>query len=408
MSLEIRTITEEELPRYLKVLGSAFGDPIPADEAPRFKEVLPLDRAWAAFDAGSMVATGGAFPFHMTVPGGRALPAAGVTMVGVLPSHRRRGLMSSIMRKLIDDAKDRSEPVAILWASEESIYQRFGYGFASDQGNISIEKHRAGFLADPGPVGTVRLVDLEEAPRVLSPIYDEILPTRPGMLARTETWWRNHTLIDIERHRGGASVKFCAVVTIEGRDVAYAIYRTAGGWADDSTAEAWLNVREVAAVDPVAYREMWRFLFNIDLVDRIKAWYLPADLPLTLMLKEPRRLRFAKSDSLWLRVVDLAEALAARTYAADGSISFAVKDDYCPWNEGEWTLIVEEGRGRLERGGEPDLSTDAAGLASVYLGAFTFAELARALRVEECTPGAARRGDAMFRTETAPWCAENF
>ena len=408
MSIEIRTIDENELSRYLNVLGSAFGEPIPEDEVVRFAEVLPLERAFAAFDSGAMVGTGGAFPFHMTVPGGAVVPAAGVTMVGVLPSHRRRGVMSSIMRKLIDQAKERSEPVAILWASEESIYQRFGYGFASNQGHISIEKHRANFLGRPEPVGTVRLVTLEEAPSVLAPIYDQVLKTRPGMLARSETWWRNHTLIDIERHREGESPKFCAVLRLDGRDQAYAIYRTGGGWGADVTPNGWVNVREVAAVDPVAYREIWRFLFGIDLMDRIKAWYLPADLPLTLMLEEPRRLRFAKSDSLWLRIVDLAAALSARTYAADGSISFAVRDDYCPWNEGEWTLIVEEGRGRLERGGEPDLSTDAAGLASVYLGAFTFGELQRALRLEECTPGAVKRADAMFRTDVAPWCVENF
>lgn len=407
MSVEIRTCREEELGRYLEVLGSAFGDPIPQDEIPRFKDLLDLERSFAGFDAGNMVATGAAFPFEMTVPGG-TVPTAGITMVGVLPTHRRRGLMRSLMRKLIDDAKERREPVAILWASEESIYQRFGYGLASNQGHISIEKHKAAFLGHPEPVGTTRLVTLEEARDVLPAIYDAVRPTRPGMLARHDLWWANHTLGDPERHRAGASPKFCSVLSIEGQERAYAVYRTAGDWADDSTPDAWLNVREMVAVDPVAYREMWRFLFNIDLVERIKAWYLPADLPLTLMMEEPRRLRFAKSDSLWLRIVDLPAALGARTYAADGTISFAVKDDYCPWNDGEWTLSVEAGRGRVERGGEPDLSLDAAALGAVYLGGFTFGELHRALRLDECTDGAIRRGDAMFRTDVAPWCVENF
>lgn len=408
MSIEIRTIDESELARYLTVLGSAFGEPIPEDEVARFKEVLPLERAFAAFERDAMIGTGGAFPFDMTVPGGGTVAAAGVTMIGVLPTHRRRGVMSSIMRKLIDQARDRSEPVAILWASEESIYQRFGYGLASNQGHISIEKHKASFLGRPEPIGTTRLIALEEAPSVLAPIYDEVRPTRPGMLARSKGWWRHHTLIDIERHREGESPKFCAVLSIDGRDRAYAIYRTGGGWGADATPNGWVNVREIAAADPVAYREMWRFVFNIDLADRIKAWYLPADLPLTLMLEEPRRLRFAKSDSLWLRIVDLPGALQSRTYAVDGSISFAVKDDYCPWNDGEWTLVVEDGRGRVQRGGEPDLATDAAGLAAVFLGAFTFGELERASRLDGCTPGSVRRADAMFHTDVAPWCFENF
>ena len=407
MPIEIRTIAEEELGRYLAVLGSAFGDPIPAEEIPRFKGVLDLERSYAGFDAGNMVGTGGAFSFEMTVAGA-TVPAAGVTMVGVLPTHRRRGVMSNLMRKLIDDAKERDEPVAILWASEESIYQRFGYGLASDQGHISIEKHRAVFLGRPEPVGRTRLITLEEAADVLPPIYDRVRPARPGMLARDEAWWRSQTLSDPARHRSGGSPKFCSVLSIDGRDEAYALYRTAGDWADDVTPNAWLNVREVVASDHVAYREMWRFLFNIDLVDRIKAWYLPADLPLTLMLEEPRRLRFAKSDSLWLRIVDLTAALEARTYANDGTICLAITDEYCPWNDGEWTLTVEGGAGRVRRGGEPDLALDVASVAAVYLGGFSFAQLQRALRLDECTETAIRRADTIFRTDVAPWCVENF
>jgi len=407
MPIEIRTCAEDELGRYLAVLGSAFGEPIPDEEIPRFKEVLELERSYAGYEDDHMIATGSAFSFEMTVPGS-TVPAAGVTMIGVLPTHRRRGVMSSLMRKLIDDARTRDEPVAILWASEESIYQRFGFGLASDQGHISIEKHRAVFLGRPEPVGQTRLITLEEAAEVLPPIYESVRPTRPGMLARDEVWWRNHTLSDPPRHRAGGSPKFCSVLSIDGRDEAYAVYRTGGDWADDSTPDAWLNVREVVAGDRVAYREMWRFLFNIDLVDRIKAWYLPADLPLTLMLEEPRRLRFAKSDSLWLRIVDLKAALEARRYASDGAISFAVTDEYCPWNEGEWTLTVEDGSGRVRRGGEPDLAVDTASIGAVFLGGFTFGELQRAVRLDECTEGAIRRADAIFRTDIAPWCVENF
>lgn len=407
MSIEIRTCNEKELGRYLAVLGSAFGEPIPEEEVPRFKDVLDLERAFAAFDDDIMVGTGAAFTFEMTVPGA-VVPTAGVTMVGVLPTHRRLGVMRSLMRRLTDDARERREPVAILWASEESIYQRFGYGLASNQGHISIEKHKAGFLGRPNPVGRTRLVTLDEARDVLPPIYEAVRPSRPGMLARDAAWWRSHSLADPPRHRAGGSPKFCSVLSIDGHDQAYALYRTKGDWAEDATPDAWLNVGEVMATTPIAYREIWRFLFNVDLVDRIKAWYLPADLSLTLMMEEPRRLRFAKSDSLWLRIVDLKAALEARTYAADGSICFSITDEYCPWNDGEWTLTVEDERGRVQRGGEPDLATDAAGMATVYLGGFTFAELQRSLRLDECTDGAVRRADAVFRTDVAPWCVENF
>lgn len=408
MTIEIRTCTADELPRFVEVLGTAFGGPIPEEELPRFRELLEPDRTFAAFDDGSMVATSGTFSFHMTVPGGSSVPAAGVTMVGSLPTHRRRGLMRQLMRTMIDDAKNRNEPVAILWASEESIYQRFGYGLASNQGHIKIEREKTRFIGDPAAVGETRMITLEEATTVLPPIYDAVLPTRPGMLARPPEWWRNHTLADPERTRGGASVLFCAVFSREGNDEAYAIYRTGGDWDDDAVARGYIRVNEVLATNAVAYREMWRYLFGIDLVEYIRGWYLPQDVPLELMLLEPRRLRFAKSDSLWLRLVDLQAALESRSYATDGEISFAVTDEFCPWNEGEWTLKVEGGHAEVARGGSPEISLDVSALAAVYLGGYTFAQLGRALRAQECEDGVFARADAVFRTHVAPWCVENF
>jgi predicted acetyltransferase len=167
-------------------------------------------------------------------------------------------------------------------------------------------------------------------------------------------------------------------------------------------------VGEVVATNPIAYREMWRYLFSIDLVEYVKAWYLPQDAPLELMLLEPRRMRFVKSDSLWLRVVDVAAALQARSYIGDGEVAFAITDEFCPWNEGEWTLKVEGGTGTLTKGGEPEISLDIAALGGVYLGGYTFSQLGRALRAQERSEGAFAKADAMFRTEVAPWCVENF
>ena len=408
MAIDIRNCTAEEIPRFVEVLGTAFGGPIPAEELPRFRDLLEVDRTFAGFDRETMVATGGTFSFNMTVPGGSSLPTAGVTMVGSLPTHRRQGTMRRLMRAMIDDAKEREEPLAALWASEESIYQRFGYGLASNQGHIKIERDKTRFLGDPLPVGETRMITLEDAKSVLPPIYDAVLHTRPGMLARSVPWWQSHTLSDPERTRGGDSILFCAVFSREGEDEAYAIYRTGGDWDADGVARGYIKVNEVIATNPIAYREMWRYLFSIDLVEYIKAWYLPQDVPLELMLLEPRRMRFAKSDSLWLRLVDVRPALDARSYTGDGEVRFAVADKFCPWNDGEWTLKVEGGKGNLDKGGEPEISLDVSALAAVYLGGYTFAQLGRALRAQECTPGAFARADSLFRTDVAPWCPENF
>ena len=139
---------------------------------------------FAGFDGDAMVATGGTFSFQMTVPGGGSIPAAGVTMVGSLPTHRRQGTMRRLMRAMIDDAKARDEPVAILWASEESIYQRFGYGLASNQGHIKVERDKTRFFGDPAPVGETRMITREEGETILPAIYDTVVQSRPGMLAR--------------------------------------------------------------------------------------------------------------------------------------------------------------------------------------------------------------------------------
>jgi predicted acetyltransferase len=408
MTVEIRTCTPEELPDFLRVLGTAFGNPIPATEAPQFRDKLPIERTFAGFDGSTLVSTAGGFPFEMTVTGGRTVKACGVTMVGALPTHRRKGTMRRLMRALLDQARDLDELVAILWASEERIYQRFGYGLASNQGHISIERERAHLLGDPPPVGQARLISLEEARGVLPGIYERVRLTRPGMLARSEAWWRSHTLNDATRYRGDASEMFCSVLSLDGEDQAYATYRMKAEWASDVTPRGSVRVGEVVATNDVAYREMWRYLFSIDLIERVEAWYLPSDLPLTLMMSDPRRLRFAKSDSLWLRILDLPGVLEARTYLADGELGLSISDEFCPWNAGDWTLRVEGGRGTVTKGGQPEISLDISALAAVYLGEFSFSDLQRSLRVHNAAAGSIEKADAVFRTDVAPWCVENF
>ena len=407
MGIEVRPCASDELPRFFEALGIAFGDAF-EDAEERFGALLERERTLAAFDDGRIAGTSAAFGFDMTVPGGNEIATAGVTMVGVLPTHRRRGIMRTLMRGLIDDARARHEPAALLWASEESIYQRFGFGLASDQGRISIERERSTFLNEPPAVGGTRLVDTDEAVEVMAKVYEEVRTSRPGMLSRTPEWWRNHTLGRPKRANEGPK-KFYCVFSHEGRDRGYAIYRiTEPDWTDEGARTGTVRVQEMAAVDPVAYREVWRYLFGIDLVDHIKAWFLPADLPLTLMMQEPRRLRFAKSESLWLRLVDVPAALEARSYDRDGELSFAITDEFCPWNDGEWTLTVRRGRGKVTKGGDPQIALDVSGLAAIYLGAFTFAELARAARLNDCVGDAVQRADRMFNTDVAPWCAEVF
>ena len=406
MPTEIRNIKREHLEQFVSTIEHAFGTELRASDIPRFERKIELDRMHAVFDDEEIVGTAGVYPFRFTIPG-NVVDAAGVTMVGVLPTHRRRGLLRSMMETQMQDARKRNEHIAVLWASEESIYQRFGYGLASNQGHINVERDRATFLDDEGPVGRARMVPPEERLKVLPSIYDRIRKDTPGMYERSQTWWETHSLYDPEHSRHGASPYFCAMVELDGTPSAYAVYRVKARWADDTTPASVVEVHEALATSPAATREIWRYLFGIDLVQRITAYYLPADWPGFLMVREPRRLRFSFTDSLWLRIVDIEGALGDRSYAAETVLVLDVIDDFCPWNNARWRL--DTGTGRVVRTEEPaDLRMKVNALAGPYLGGFTFSELAAADRVWQLTDGALARADAAFRTPRKPWCPENF
>ena len=406
MAIDVRVIKKKELKDFVATIEHAFGHQLRASDLPVFEKKVDISRLHGAFDSEQIVGTAGVFPFRLTIPG-NIVDAAGVTMVGVLPSHRRKGILRRLMRAQMDDARDRGECVAVLFASEESIYQRFGYGFAAKQGHIRIERDRATFLDDDGPVGTARMVPPAERLKVLPSIYDRVRKKTPGMYERSPTWWEAHSWFDPEYIRMGASPFFCAVIEIDGIPEAYATYRIRPKWADDTTPNYTVEVNEAIGTSPLATREIWRYLFGIDLVEWITSYYLPEDWPIFLMLEEPRRARFSFSDSLWLRVVDVKAALEARSYELDTTLVFEIDDPFCEWNAGTWKL--DSGDRTVDRtDAAPDLRMNVKDLGAAYLGAFTFAELAAAGRVEGLSEGALQRADAAFVTERSPWAPENF
>jgi predicted acetyltransferase len=373
------------------------------DQIESLSRLIPAERMHAARDAGRTVGGAGVFPFQLTVPGGR-VPAAGVTVVGVQPTHRRRGVLGAMMRAQLDDCHARGEPVAHLWASEERIYGRFGYGLASLTGEIDLPREHTAFEADGEPLGHARLVPLTEAEPLVAPVWERVALATPGMFARTPAWWQWRTLTDPDWRRFGGGELRCVVVEADGGPIAYALYRFNMAF-DRGLASGHLGVIEALADSPRATHALWRYLLDIDLVARVRAWQLPIDHPLLLLAAEPRQLRFSIRDGLWVRLVDVGTALSARTYAARGSVVVDVDDEFCPWNAGRWRI----GEGGAQRTTESaDLRCDVTALGCVYLGGFTWAHLSEALRVEEVRPGALARADALFRTSRAPWCPEIF
>ncbi len=406
MDVDVRVAPEEDHHRWFEVCNMAFSGELREEEVEVDLKMVPHDRLLGAYADGALVGTAADFPFPLTIPGGE-LVAAGVTGVGVLPSHRRRGLLSRMMERQLADARERDEPLAILWASEAAIYGRYGYGMATRVASIDADRDRMVFRTPPDPSARVRLVDAEEAVEVFPPIYDRVHAETPGMIGRSADWWKHYRLADPEYRRRGAGPKFCALLELDGQAEAYAIYRVKQDW-DEGFAQSQLRVQEALATSPRAARELWRFLFGIDLVGRVQAWPLPPDHPLFLLADEPKRLRMKIGDGLWLRILDVERALSVRSYAAEDELVFELVDPLVPENEGVWRLQAGESGASVERGGDPQLRLDAAALASTYLGGISFAELLDAERLEELVDGAVARADALFRTPRAPWCAEVF
>ena len=407
----IRTATAATLRDFVAPLLAAFGEEMSDTEYDDWRRTAEPDRFIAAFDGPASVGAAGAYTFRLTVPGGE-VAAAGVTAVGVEPGHRRQGILRTLMRQQLDDVRARGEPVAVLWASEAAIYQRFGYGLATLNGSLEVERARTEWLRPAEPVGRLRLVDADEALATFPGVYERVRAVTPGALSRTEEWWRWATLHDAEYMRRGAGPKYRYLCEVDGSPEGYAIYRVKGDW-DERGPKGELMVVEAMATSPAVERAVWSFLFGVDLVRTITLRRVAVPPPLALALADPRAIGLRVVDGLWLRLVDLQAALAARRYGGPGELVVEVTDEFCSWNAGRWRIAAfgEPGAAvaTVERtDGPADIATDTADLAAAYLGAFRLSDLARAGRAEELVPGALRRADAMLAWDRAPHCGTMF
>jgi predicted acetyltransferase len=393
----------EEFSQAVFAIGQYFALDPTSERMERFSKNLPIERMHAAREDGTIVGGAGAFPFELTVPGG-VVPTAGVTVVGTYPTHRRRGVLREMMRAQLDDVHERGEPLALLWASEETIYGRFGYGMASLAGEIELPREYSAFVRPLEREGRLRFVDADEALQLFPRVWNAVRRRYPGMFARSRSWWELRILFEPPGGPGEGGPKRFVVLEQDGRPEGYAVYRHKPKW-EKGVSNSELEVVEAIALDGRPTAELWRYLFDIDWAARISAFLLPVDHPLFFLLATPRRMRYRAFDGVWARLVDVGTALSARTYATDGAVVFDVIDEFCPWNAGRWRLA--DGRAKRTKAAA-QIRCDVSALGSAYLGAFGFSELVRAGRVAELRRGAAARADAMFAAERAPWCPEIF
>jgi predicted acetyltransferase len=403
MAIEIRPPADDELRAAMTAAENAFGATEVEDSDWEVEsKLMPASRALAAFDGGRPVGLAGAYSFELTIPGGR-LPCAGVTWVGVMPTHRRRGILTDLMRRQLADVRAWGEPIAALWASEPAIYGRFGYGHAAARLQARSERARFRLRIEAPGGANVRLVDADEAWALFPPLYERVRPHRPGMVTRDERWWRDLRLADPERRRRGASGKFYAVVELDGVPEAYALYRIKDEHRDGA-ARNEVRVIEGTAASPGGERALWKFLHELDLTALVEVHFFDPASPLPLMVQDPRALGLRWGDGLWLRLVDVEAALQARAYRPGRPVVLEVRDGICDWNAGRYRVGDDAGR----TDAEADLALDVGDLASVYLGQFDFVRLVAAGLAEERFDGAAEAASELFRTDLPPFCPEVF
>jgi predicted acetyltransferase len=295
----------------------------------------------------------------------------------------------------------------MLWASQGSIYGRFGYGLASLSYELDLPKPWARLRAPrPGHEveGRFRLIDESTSLDTMPPLYEQVRRTSPGMLSRSREWWRIRRSGDADWQRRGRQPLQRVLLEIDGVLEGYALYRHAPGW-DHGAPTGVLEVTEAIGTTPRATRAVWSYLASVDLIERIKCAFLPADHPLLWLFEHSEQLHLRASHGLWVRLVDVEAALSARRYLEAGPLVIEVEDEACPWNTGRYRIA--DGRA-VRTTDTPSLRLDAAALGSVYLGGVSAAALAQAGRVDELVPGALLRADAVLRGARAPWCPEIF
>jgi predicted acetyltransferase len=406
----LRPATAEEWGPWLQAMSGAFGETPTEPYLTTPPPVAEMDRSLGLFEDGRFVATSGIYSRTLTVPGG-VVPCAGITWVTVAPTHRRRGVLTEIMRRQLTELHEQErEPVAALWAAEYPIYGRFGYAPATVHGGFVGRTERLRLRPDVDlGTGRVRFVDRETYQPAAEALYDTVRRFVPGNLARDQRWW-DRKLRDLPDQRDGATaLRFLLHTETDGTVTGYAAWRMKEGWTDDNEPDATLLVEEVRASTTQAYAALWKLLLSVDLVRTVRVAKPSVDDPLRYLVTDGRALSVRPSDALWVRLVDVGRALSARRYPERIDLVFEVRDDFCEWNTGRWHVWGHPAGAFCDRTDrDPDIVLGIEELSAAYLGGTSLATLQAAGRVTEISPGAVTLASTAFGWPVTPWCPDEF
>jgi predicted acetyltransferase len=398
MPIEVRAITEAELPAMLEVDQRGFGARPRTPERPESWIRAELDRTRCAFENGEMLGCTRAYSFELTMPGGALVPTAAVSSVAVQPTHRRRGVLTKMIDALHDDARERGEIAAALTASESRIYGRFGYGPATWRLGCTVDRVNGRFARPVDDPGRMRMVNRGEADVIYQRVYDECRRQRAGSVSRPEFWWPEVFWITEPGH-----ALFDVVHEDEhGRPDGYVSYEIKGEW-HGGIADRQLKVWDLQATSATTRAALWEYLFGVDLIVSISATNLPPDEPLRFLLADVRAMRTDYViDSVWLLPLDAAALLAARTYSSSGKLVIEIVDP-----DGTRSQVALDGgpdgaSGVEQPNAAPDLSLSRATFGALALGGTSWATFAGAGAIDEHSPGAIALADSMFATAPAP------
>jgi predicted acetyltransferase len=412
MATELRMLRPSDWDFWYDGILRAFGA-VGDKERELYRELTEIDRSFGAWDGDRLVGSASLISFRMTVPGGALVPAAGLSMVHVASTHRRRGILRSMMRRQLDETRAAgTEPLSVLTASEPHIYGRFGYGMAARELHAEIDTGRAAFEPPPESEG-IRLRVVDDPASVMEEceaVYARRVPERPGMLARSPGWERR-PLLDVPEKRHGATPLACVLAEDEHGEVrGYARYSLKNAWDEDDVPKGSVLLRDLEALDTAAYGALWRFLWEIDLMPVLRVEARPVDDPWLHMTGDSVRLcRPRWRDGMFLRPVEVGAALAARGYSAPVDVVLEVEDAFCPWNAGRWRLSGDSTGATCERTGDAaELALSVRELGAAYLGGTALRTLASAGRVRELRKGALGAASYAFSADVAPWLPHGF